>query len=220
LKGVGLLALTALVVLASSALAGATPKLTYTKTFPKSSPEYLQLVIDSSGNLKYSELPKDDHPLSTQMPQSEVASLFEMAGKLDNFKTPLESGLKVANTGKKVFRYEDGNGGSSETTFNYSLNPIAQQLLAKFEDIAASERAYLELDRTVHFDKLGVNDALAEVEELWERKQLAAPGQFIPLLTRVSTHDAFMHLARDRAARLKDEFERPPVAPVGDSKQK
>ncbi len=220
MKGVGWLALTSFALLAGSAFSAATPKLIYTKTFPKSSPEYMRLAIDSSGNLEYSELPKDDHPLSTQMPQSEVALLFDMAGKLDDFKTPLESGLKVANTGKKIFRYEDGKGGSSETTFNYSLNPMAQQLLAKFEEIAASERAYLDLDRTVHFDKLGVNDALAEVEELWERKQLAAPGQFIPLLTRVSTHDSFMHLARDRAARLKDEFERPSVTSAGDSKEK
>ncbi len=210
----------AFLLLAGSAFCAGTSKLIYTKTFPKSSPEYMRLTIDASGNLEYSEAPKDDHPLSAQMPQTDAASLFDMAGKLDNFKTPLESGLKVANTGKKVFRYEDGNGGSSETTFNYSLNPIAQQLLQKFEDIASSERAYLDLDRTVHFDKLGVNDALAEVEALWERKQLAAPAQFIPLLTRVCTHDSFMHLARDRAARLKDEFERPPIAPAGDSKQR
>lgn len=214
------LAFSSFVLLASAAFSADTPKLIYTKTFPKSSPEYMRLLIDASGNLEYTELPKDDHPLSTQIPQREATSLFDMAGKLDNFKTPLESGLKVANTGKKVFRYEDGKGGSSETTFNYSLNPVAQQLLEKLEEIASSERAYLDLDRTVHFDKLGVNDALAEVEALWERKQLAAPAQFIPLLTRVSTHDSFMHLARDRAARLKDEFERPPVAPAGDSKNK
>lgn len=178
------------------------------------------LAIDSHGNLEYTETLKDDHPLNAQMAASDAATLFDLARKLDNFKTPLESGLKVANTGKKIFRYEDGNGGSSETTFNYSLNPMAQQLLDKFEAIASSERAYLDLDRTVHFDKLGVNDALAEVETLWERKQLAAPAQFIPLLTRVSTHDSYMHLARDRAARLKDEFERPPVAPDADAKQK
>lgn len=208
------------VLAAASGLSAENPKLIYTKTFPKSSPEYLRLVIDSAGDLQYTETLKDDHPLSARMPQSDAAALFDLAGKLDNFKTPLESGLKVANTGKKVFRYEDGNGGSSETTFNYSLNPMARQLLDKFEAIASSERAYLDLDRTAHFDKLGVNDALAEVEALWVRKQLAAPAQFIPLLTRVSTHDSYMHLARDRAARLKDEFERPPVPPTTDAKQK
>jgi hypothetical protein len=219
LKAVAPLAFGTFVLLAIAAFSADIPKLIYTKTFPKSSPEYMRLAVDLSGNLEYTELPKDDHPLNARITQGEAASLFDMAAKLDNFKTPLESGLKVANTGKKVFRYEDGKGGGSETTFNYSLNPLAQQLLEKLEEIASSERAYLDLDRTVRFDKLGVNDALAEVEALWERKQLAAPAQFIPLLTRVSTHDSFMHLARDRAARLKDEFERPPVAPGG-AKQK
>ena len=84
----------------------------------------------------------------------------------------------------------------------------------RFEQIAASERAYIDLDRTIHFDKLGVNDALAEIESLWLRKQLAAPEQFVPLLTRIIAHDTFMHLARDRAARLKEEFQAPaPDAP-------
>ena len=51
-----------------------------------------------------------------------------------------------------------------------------------------------------------MNDSLAQIESLWLRKQLAAPEQFVPLLTRVATHEAFMHLVRDRAARLRDEF--------------
>ncbi len=45
-----------------------------------------------------------------------------MAEKLDYFKSPLESGLKVANTGKKTFRYENENGSSTEVSFNYSTN--------------------------------------------------------------------------------------------------
>ncbi len=134
-----------------------------------------------------------------------------MAEKLDYFKSPLESGLKVANTGKKTFRYENETGGATEVIFNYSTNETAQQLLDHFEQIAATERAYLELDRTVRYDKLGVNDALAQIESLWLNKQLAAPQQFIPLFTRITTHDSFMHLVRERSARLKDEFEAGPA---------
>jgi len=126
----------------------------------------------------------------------------------------------VANTGKKVFRFEDGKGAHFETTFNYSTNPLAGQLLDKFENIAASERAYLDLDRAIHFDKLGVNDALASIESLWLRKVLADPAQFVPLLTRISTHESFMHLARERAARLKDEFQKSPAPSEGVSNSK
>ena len=140
--------------------------------------------------------------------------MFDMAAKLNLFQTPLESGLKVANTGKKTFSYSDGSGKTSNAVFNYSQNITAQQLLERFERIGESERAYISLERTAQFDKLGVNDSLAEIEALWLSKQLAAPLQFVPLLTKVASHESYMHLARDRAARLKDEFQ----APVASSK--
>src|SRR5579884_675026 len=132
---------------------------------------------------------------------------------------PLESGLKVANTGKKTFRYEDGSAPPREVTFNYSLDETAQQLQERFEEIAQTERAYIELERTLRYDRLGINDALAEIESLWLHKQLAAPKQFVPLLARISTRESLMHLVRDRAARLKDEFEAAPQA-AADPKQK
>ena len=98
--------------------------------------------------------------------------------------------------------------------FNYSTNVTAQQLLTKLENIAATERTYIELERTIRFDKLGVNDALAQVESLWLRKELTAPLQFVPLLNRVASHESFMHLARERAARLKDQFQAAPANPA------
>lgn len=199
-------------LLVAGSLSATAPRLIYTRSFPGSSPDYFRIVIDSGGALEYSEAPADPQPLHAHLDDGETASLFDMSASLDHFKTTLESGLKVANTGKKVFRFEDGKGAATETTFNFSLNPTAQKLLDKLEQIAATERAYLDLDRTIHFDKLGVNDSLAQIESLWLRKQLAAPNQFIPLLDRVANHQAFMHLARERAAHLKDEFVKPAAA--------
>jgi hypothetical protein len=197
----------AALLLAFGVIASAgTPKLIFTKSFPGSTPPYVYLSVDRNGALEYREAQDDAQPVRAQLPDADVAALFASAEKLDYFKKPLESGLKVANTGKKTFRYEDENTAGSEATFNYSQNEMAQQLLDRFEQIAESERAYAELDRTVHFDKLGVNDALAAIESLWLRKQLAAPQQFIPLLTRIANHETFMHLVRERAARLKDAF--------------
>lgn len=196
-----------------SALAAAgNPNITYTRSFPGSVPEFIYVNVDRTGALKYKESLKDDQPLQARLQASDTAPLFDMAEKLGYFKPPLESGLKVANTGKKTFRYENEAGICTETTFNYSTNDTARALLERFEQIAASEQAYLELDRTIHYDKLGVNDALAQIESLWLRKELVAPEQFLPLLTRISAHESFMHLVRDRAARLKDEF----AAPVSD----
>ncbi len=188
------------------AAAAAVPKLTYTKDFPGSDPAWLSVAVDRSGALEYKESPKDNQPVQAHLSQTDAQALFSMAEKLNYFKSPLESGLKVANTGKKTFRYESETGAPTQVTFNYSINVTAQQLLDRFEQIAATERAYLDLDRTVHYDPLGVNDALAQIEALWLNKQLAVPQQFVPLFTRIATHQSFMHLVRARAARLKDEF--------------
>jgi hypothetical protein len=186
---------------------GGTPRLIFTKTFPGSVPEYVCVNVDRTGALEYKESPNDNQPLKANLQIEDVEPLFAMAQRLDYFRSPVDSGLKVANTGRKVFRYEGEDGAGTEVSFNYSTNETAQQLLQRFEQIAATERAYLELDRTVRYDKLGVNDALASVELLWVHKQLAGPQQFLPLLTRIETHDTFMHLVRDRAAKLRNEFE-------------
>lgn len=184
----------------------AEPKLIFTKSFPGSVPPYVFVSVDQQGTLEYKEDPKDQSLVKAQLPDVDRAALFDMAQRLQFFKRPLESGLKVANTGKKTFRYEAADGAATEVVFNYSVDTDAKALWDRFEQIAESERAYLDLDRTAHFDKLGVNDALAQIEALWLQKQLAAPLQFIPLLTRVATHESYMHLVRERAARLKDEF--------------
>lgn len=197
-------------LISAASLLGATPKLSFIKSFPGSVPAYCSIEVDKTGAMLYKESPTDDQPLKAQLPESDAASLFALAEKLQFFKSPIESGLKVANTGKKTFRYENEAGLPTEVVFNYSTDLNAQQLLDRFEQIAATERAYIDLDRTVHFDKLGVNDALAEVEAIWLRRQLAAPAQFIPLLNRIVSRESFMHLVRERAARLKEEF----LAPV------
>jgi hypothetical protein len=181
-------------------------RIAFSKSFPGSVPPYCSVEIAKDGAVEYKEAPVDASPVRAKMAKADADALFEMAGKLDHFKGNLESGLKVANTGKKTFSYLAEGGAKTEVVFNYSTDTTAQQLLEKFEQIAESERAFLELDRTIHFDKLGVNDALAAIESLWLSKQLAAPEQFVALLTRVATHESFMQLARERAARLKDEF--------------
>ena len=199
-----------LLSLALAACAAAAPaKLAFTKTFPGSIPAYCSVEIDKTGALTYKESPTDDQPIKAQISESDVSALFDLAQRLEFFKSPIESGLKVANTGRKVFRYEGDDGKTAEVVFNYSTIEAAQQLLDRFENIAATERAWIDLDRTVHFDHLGINDSLAQVEELWIKKQLAAPEQFVPLLNRITSRESIMHLARERAARLKDEFAAP-----------
>jgi hypothetical protein len=186
-------------------LAADTGKLIYSKTFPGSTPPFVQIEIDRSGDTLYKEDPKDEDPVKFQLSAAEVEQVFHLADALGHFNQPLETKLKVANMGMKTFRYEDATG-VRETKFNYSENPDAQALADWFERVAETERAYIELERTVRFDKLGAQDAILRIEVIRDQKRLVGQSQFLPLLDRVSKNETFLHIARDRAGALADSI--------------
>ena len=107
-------------------LRGDAPRLFYSKSFPGSTPAYVQITLDKSGEAVYREAPDDDLPLKFQLTEAETAEVFALAEKLDYFKHPLESGLKVAFMGTKTFRYENG-AEKTEVKFNYSEDPTPRR---------------------------------------------------------------------------------------------
>lgn len=188
---------------AAMACAQSAPRVTFTKSFPGSDPEYVSITVDRGGMVSYKEMADDDSPDTFQLEPRFTATIFDLADKLGHFKKTLESGLKVANMGAKTFRWEDG-GDAGQTTFNYSNDQSAQQLWNWFEWMTDSQRAYLELNRAVRHDKLGVNDALLKIIDLWTDQKLVGTPQFLPLFDRVAGDDSYIHLARERAAELAE----------------
>jgi hypothetical protein len=180
-----------------------TPKLTYSKSFPGSTPPWVEITIEKTGAAQYKDDPKEEDPLKFQLSEAESSQIFGLADKLDHFSHPLESGLKVANMGMKTFRYE-GDGRSSEVKFNFSEDMDARALTEWFERIAETERSLIELERAVRFDKLGAQQAILRIEIIKDQKKLVAPEQFLPLLDRVVKNESFLHIARDRAAGLAE----------------
>ncbi len=191
-------------VLASCAFA-AGPRILYSKKFPGSNPAFVQVKVERNGDAEYIEDPKDEQPLKFKLTDAETAEIFGLASKLDNFKRPLESGLKVANMGQKTFRFEDG-AEKSQQSFNYSLDATAKLLQEWFERIVETERHLIDLERVVRFDRIGVNQAVLDLAVSYERKRLVAPDQFLPMLDRIAKNDTFVHIARERAASLADAF--------------
>lgn len=184
------------------------PRLVFTKVFPGSLPAYTEVAIEKDGSGTYREDAKDDDPVKFQLSEAEVAPLRALAAKLGNFTHPVESGLKVANMGMKTFHYE-GPAGTHEVKFNYSEDADAKALADLFEQIGETERAWLNLDRVVHFDKLGAQDAVLRVESLRDQKRLLPESQFLPLLDRIAKNESFLHMARDRAATLAENIRKP-----------
>ena len=184
------------------------PRLDYTKFFKGSVPEYVSIAIEKSGQVTYQEAADDERPIRFQISPDQVNEFFALAGKLDRFTRPLESPLKVAHMGIKTFRIEDG-ATKSEVKFNYSDDSDARELADRFERITDTEQNFINLERAVKFDKLGVNQALLLLQSTYEKKRLIAPEQFLPLLNRVIKNESYMHMSRERASSLADLFRSP-----------
>lgn len=180
------------------------PRIFYSKSFPKSTPAFVAITVARDGSSEYRESPEEE-PLRFKLTQKETGELFALADKLDRFKRPLESKLKVANTGIKTFRWEAG-AEKHEVQFNFSQDMDARVLWDWFERITESERHLINLERSARFDKLGINDALLQLEITHDRARLVAPDQFLPILERIIKNQSFMHMARARAAKLAEAF--------------
>ncbi len=197
---------------ATPLLAADGPRLTFSKSFPGSTPALELVTLDRAGNVEYREAEDDELPIKFHMPDADTQQVFDLAAKLDHFKRPLESPLKVAFMGMKTFRYENG-AEKSETKFNYSEDPAARDILDWFEKMAESAQHRIDLERAAKYDRLGVFKALGLLESAMERKRLVAIDQFLPMLDRISNNESYMHTARARAAGIAEAIRNPTPTP-------
>jgi hypothetical protein len=186
-------------------LASDAAKIFYSKSFPNSMPAYAGIDLSRDGTVVYRDSPDDSAPVQFKLPAEDTARIFALADKLDHFKRPLESNLKVAFMGTKTLRYEDG-GDKGEAKFNYSLDEDAKAIAEYFERMIESQQNYWDLERAAKFDKLGVNNALLKLEVSVDRNRVIGRERFLPLLDRVAKNESYLHMARERAARLADLF--------------
>ena len=196
-----------------AAIAAADEVLFYSKNFPGSLPAYVSVELNKDGSAVYKEAPDDQDPVSFKLPAEESTQIFDLVNKLDRFKRPLESNLKVANMGMKTFRYENGSE-KNEVKFNFSMDENAKALLDAFERITETQQLLFMLERSVRFDRLGVNKVLLQVESAWDRNRLVGPERFLALLDRVVKNDSYLNMARERATYLAETFRKPKPKPT------
>lgn len=200
----------ALLFAASALLAAGEPRLVLSKRFPGSRPEFVELRIAQDGQVEYRETPAEE-PLRVRLTAAETQAVFDLARKCDRFRRPLESGLKVARMGEKLFRWEEGDQ-QFEVRFNFTQDLDGKAMQDWYERIVESEMLLIDLERTAKYDHLGVNQSLLELEAAYDNKRLVALDQFLPLLDRIAKNETYMHMARERAATLAETF-RGPQAP-------
>lgn len=184
------------------------PVMTYSKSFPGSVPAYVSVEVRKDGSAIYKEAIDDEQPVAFKVKQEDLDLIFGLCEKMDHFRGSLESGLKVANMGKKTFTWQDGSS-KHEAQFNFSMDENAKLLQDWFERVTETQQLYFILERSVKFDKLGVNKSLLQLESAFDRGRLVAPDRFLQLLDRVAKNDTYLHMARERAAGLADALRNP-----------
>ncbi len=205
-------------LLCASSWAMGAGRIVYSKSFPGSTPALVFISFDQDGKAVYQESVDDEFPIRFALSKEEADAIFQLAGRVDHFKRPLESGLPVAKMGEKTFRWEDG-AEKHEVKFNYSQDADARTLHEWFEKMTETAQHYIALERSVKFDKLGVNKALLQFHAAYDRGRLVGLATFLPLLDRVVKNDSYLNMARDRAAQLAQLIRNPaPPKASADSK--
>jgi hypothetical protein len=218
---VAALALVALILLCSAILPAATPvrppllraavapqpagaTITFRKIFKTSYPEFVEIKVTDAGTGAF-DIRQLDEKSSLQpfeVGQPTVQKIFELAGRLHNFQgVDLDVHRRLATLGQKTLRYEKG-AEAHEVTFNYTLDQSATELLNIFEGITRQETDLSDLVRAMHYDRLGVNDVLLQIETDYTEKLFPEPERLLPALDQVASDEKFIEIARQRARTL------------------
>lgn len=182
--------------------AGAT--LSYRKVFKDSTPELVEIHLRDDGAATYDirQLDDDPDPKPFEVSPVVVARIFELAAELNHFRdADLDVKRRIANLGRKTFGYKRGNE-TYETTFNYTTNQAATQLMNIFEGLGRQQEHLALLERRVRYDRLGLNDALLRLEIDLNRKIIPEPERLLPVLETIANDTRVIEMARQRARAL------------------
>lgn len=194
---------------AGQAPAGPSATLTYRRVFKGSSPEFIAIQVrEDSDEATFEVRQLDDDPGASPFAVSAAlrGKMFALAAELKHFAgLDLDVKRKLANLGAKTFRWERG-AEAHETTFNYTLDSSANQLMQIFEGLALQQEHAVTLARRTKYDRLGLNEALLEFETDLTRNRLPEPQRFLPLLEQIAKDSRIMSIARQRARALAERI--------------
>jgi hypothetical protein len=182
--------------------------ITYRRVFKGSTPEFIEIKITDPGKATYDirQLSDDPDPEPLEVGAPVRRKILELAYDLKNFDiASLDIHKKLASLGEKTFRYEHGSE-VHETTFNYTLNAQATQLMQIFEGLAQQQEDLDLLLRSEKYDRLGVNDALIQFESDMDHRLLPEPERLLGVLDQIAANSQFIDIARKRARALAERI--------------
>jgi hypothetical protein len=179
----------------------AVPTITFRKIFKSSTPEFVEIKVDERGaaSSDIRQLDEDPNPEAFHVSPALAAKIFSLAADLHDFNgIRLEAKRRIANLGEKTFRYDNGPE-TYQVSFNYTLNQSANDLLEIFEGFSLQQQYVDELNRSMRYDPLGLNDVLLRLQSDLAHNLLADPAALLPVLNRISSDQRFLNIARQRA---------------------
>ena len=182
--------------------------ITYRRVFKSSNPEFIEIKISEQGKSTFDirQLDDDADPEPFDVGPAVQKKIFNLAAELHNFAVGnIDIQKKIANLGQKTLRYENG-AEVHETTFNYTLNSSATQLMQIFEGLARQQQDLVLLQRQAKFDRLGVNDALMQFESDMDHRLLPEPERMLAILDQIAGDSHFLEIARSRARALAERI--------------
>lgn len=182
--------------------------ITFRKVFKTSYPEFVEIRLsgDGTGTYDIRDLDEEASPQPLEVGPPLAQRVFTLAAKLHNFQgIDLDVHRRIANLGEKTLRYEK-QGESHQITFNYTIDDSATQLVNIFEGITRQQLDLSNLLRVMRYDRLGVNDSLAQLETDYNSKLLPEPEKLLPALDQIAGDDKFLDLARNRARVLASKI--------------
>lgn len=188
-----------------------TATVTFRKVFKSSFPEFVEIRINEAGQGTYDirQLDEEASPQPFEVSRPLAQRIFSLTAQLHYFQNlNLDVHRRVANLGQKTFRYEKG-GEAHEVSFNYTINSVADQLLTIFEGLARQQEDLSDLERSMRYDRLGVDKALLHLEADFNSKSLPDPEKLLPALDQLASDDHFLDIARQRARTLAEHIRNP-----------
>jgi hypothetical protein len=181
------------------------------------------ISVESGGKAHFDGVPSAEQPAAADrfqqdfvMSAANLQKIFELTHRLNNFDGDFESRKHgIAATGEKNLQYTSGQTQHS-TTFNWSQNQDLEELTRLFQGMATTMAIGCKLNYQYRFDKLGMDEQLKDLQDLQQKHAVEEVGALEPILRRIASDSALMHISRQTAQKLLQGAGSAPQA-AGDS---
>lgn len=189
------------------------PTVTFTwdQPMPPGAPtHHYSVAIQSTGRAAYESIgpilpdatPGDPYMEKFVVSPATVEKVFALAKQVDYFHGDFDfKKHRIANTGAKVLAYADPHQQSS-TTYNWSENPVIQQLTSQFTGIVITQESARRLTYYRRYDKLGIEPELNWLNDQAKSGQALELQSIAPLLQEIANDTSVLHIARLQAEHL------------------